>query len=239
MAFPVKEVEHTNRGSFWSSVGEALRGSQQDFTEGRLGRAILLLAIPMVLEMAMESLFGIADVFWVARLGSNAVAAVGLTESMLTIVFAVALGISMATTAMVARRIGEKDPRGAAVAAVQAIFLGTLVSLLIGAGGIWGARHLLELMGGSSGIVTGGYGYTAWILGGSFTVVEIFLINAIFRGAGDAAIAMRVLWFSNLLNIVLDPLLIFGWGPFPGAGAHRSGGGHRHRAGSGCCLPSL
>ena len=218
MAVPTPGVEQASERSYWASVRESLRGSTQDFTEGRLSRAILLLAIPMFLEMAMESLFSIVDIFWVARLGPDAVAAVGLTESLLTIVFAVAMGISMATTAMVARRIGEKDPRGAAMAAVQAIFAGTAISALVGWAGILYARPLLHLMGASTGVLEAGHGYTTWILGGSFTVMQIFLINAIFRGAGDAAIAMRVLWFSNLVNIILDPCLIFGWGPFPEMG---------------------
>jgi putative MATE family efflux protein len=203
---------------FWTSVREAVGGTQQDFTEGSLGRAITLLAIPMVLEMSMESLFGIVDVFFVGKLGADAVATVGLTESLLTLVFAIAMGLSMATTAMVARRIGEKDPEDAAVAAVQSIAVGVTAAVAIGIGGVLSARWLLGAMGASNAIVETGFGYTSVILGGSITVVLLFLINAIFRGAGDAVIAMRVLWFSNLINIVLDPCLIFGWGPFPQMG---------------------
>jgi putative MATE family efflux protein len=203
---------------FWAEVRESIRGSQQDFTDGSLGRAITLLAIPMVLEMSMESLFGIVDVFWVARLGPNAVATVTLSESLLTVVFAVALGLSMSTTAMVARRIGEKNPEAAAVAAVQAIALGIGVSIGVGViGGVW-ARPLLRLMGAAPAVVESGWGYTAVLLGGSVTIFLLFLINAVFRGAGDAAIAMRALWLANLVNIVLDPCLIFGWGPFPEMG---------------------
>jgi putative MATE family efflux protein len=204
--------------TLWASIREALRGSHQDFTKGSLNRAILLLAIPMVLEMVLESLFAVVDVFWVARIGANAVATVGLTESLLTLVFAVAMGISMSTTAMVARRIGEKDPEGAAVAAVQAIALGIMVSLLIGIPCFLYAPHLLKLMGASPEIVASGAGYARIALGGSGVVLLLFLNNAIFRGAGDAAIAMRLLWVSNIINLVLDPCLIFGLGPFPKLG---------------------
>jgi putative MATE family efflux protein len=197
---------------------DALRGSEQDYTEVSISRAVLLLAIPMVLEMFMESLFAIVDVFWVTRLGSNAVATVGLTESLLALVFSVAMGVSLSTTAMVARRIGEKDPRGAAVAAVQAILLGLVLALAMGLPGAWFAADLLRLMGGAPDLVASGRHYAAVALGGNVVVMLLFLNNAIFRGAGDAAIAMRVLWGANLLNIVLGPLFIFGVGPFPALG---------------------
>jgi putative MATE family efflux protein len=204
--------------SLWSSIREALRGSHQDFTTGSLNRAILLLAIPMVLEMVLESLFAVVDVFWVGRLGADAVATVGLTESLLSLVFAVGLGLSLSTTAMVARRIGEKDPEGAAVAGVQAIVLGLGVSLAIGLPCVFLAPRLLQLMGASPQVVTVGSGYARIALGGSGAILMLFLNNAIFRGAGDAAIAMRLLWVSNIINLVLDPCLIFGWGPFPKLG---------------------
>ena len=204
--------------SLWSSLVEAVRGSHQDYTAGSLNRAILLLAVPMVLEMVLESLFAVVDVFWVGRLGANAVATVGLTESMLSLVFAVGMGLSLSTTAMVARRIGEKDPEGAADAAVQAIALGFVVSLAIGLPCFLFAPNLLRLMGASSEIVAVGSGYTRICLGGSCAVLLLFLNNAIFRGAGDAAIAMRLLWVSNIINLILDPCLVFGWGPFPRLG---------------------
>jgi len=204
--------------SLWKSLVEALRGSHQDYTAGSLNRAIFLLAVPMVLEMVLESLFAVVDVFWVGRLGPNAVATVGLTESMLALVFSVGMGLSLSTTAMVARRIGEKDHEGAADAAVQAITLGLIVSVAIGVPCFILAPHLLRLMGASAAIVAVGSGYTRICLGGSCAVLLLFLNNAIFRGAGDAAIAMRLLWVSNIINLILDPCLIFGWGPFPRLG---------------------
>jgi putative MATE family efflux protein len=199
---------------FWSSVREALKGSHQDFTTGNLDRTIFLLAIPMVLEMVLESLFAVTDVFWVGRLGANAVATVGITESLLALVFAIGLGVSLSTTAMVARRIGEKDPEDAAVAGVQAVVLGLLISLAIGLpAGIY-APELLRVMGASPEIVASGSGYARVALGGCGAIIMLFLNNAIFRGAGDASIAMRLLWVSNIINLVLDPCLIFGLGPF-------------------------
>jgi len=205
--------------SLWSEIIEALRGSHQDYTSGNLNRAILLLAIPMVMEMVLESLFAVVDVFWVAHVGSDAVATVGLTESLLMLVFAVGMGLSLSTTAMVARRIGEKDPEDAAVAAVQAIFLGLTVSFVIGVPCFTYAPELLRLMGASPEIIATGSWYARIALGGgSGAVVLLFLNNAIFRGAGDAAIAMRLLWVSNIINLVLDPIFIFGLGPIPRLG---------------------
>ena len=204
--------------NLWESLWEAIRGSHQDYTTGSLNRAILLLAVPMVLEMVLESLFAVVDVFWVGRLGANAVATVGLTESLLSLIFAVGIGLSLSTTAMVSRRIGEKDPEGAAVAGVQAIVLGLITSVVIGIPCFIYAPDLLRLMGASNDIVVMGSSYARIALGGSGAILMIFLNNAIFRGAGDAAIAMRLLWVSNIINLVLDPCLIFGWGPFPRMG---------------------
>ena len=196
---------------------EALFGSHRDFTKGNLNSAIILLSIPMILEMAMESLFGVVDVFFVSRLGANAVSTVGFTESLLTLIFGVAIGMSMATTAFVARRIGEKDPEGASDAAVQSIVLGLIFSVVFGAVGIVSARWLLGVMGASPEVMANAR-YTRTMLGGSLMIFMLFLINAIFRGAGDASLAMRTLWLANAINIVLDPCLINGWGPFPRLG---------------------
>ena len=202
----------------WQSIREAIRGSHQDFTTGSLNHAIVLLAIPMVLEMVLESLFAVVDVFWVGRLGADAVATVGLTESLLSLVFAVGFGLGLSTTAMVARRIGEKDAPGAAIAGVQAIVIGLVTSFAVGLPCWFYAPRLLELMGASPGIVATGSGYARLALGGCGIVLMLFLNNAIFRGAGDAAVAMRLLWVSNIINLILDPCLIFGWGPFPKLG---------------------
>jgi len=199
-------------------VREAVVGSKQDFTEGPIGPAIFLLAVPMVLEMMMESLFGVVNVFWVAHLGKEATATVGITESLLTMVFAVAMGLSMATTATVARRIGEKDHQGASVAAVQSIILGVVTSIPVGIIAIAFTPEMFRLMGASDGVIGNGTGYARVILGGNIVIMQLFLINAVFRGAGDASIAMRVLWIANVINLVLDPCLIFGLGPFPRLG---------------------
>ena len=211
-------VPNIPQSTLWSSIREAIRGSHQDYTTGNLNRAILLLAIPMVLEMVLESLFAVVDVFFVGRLGADAVATVGLTESLLSLIFAVAIGLSMSITAMVARRIGEKDPEDASIAGVQAVILGLTVSLAVGIPSFIFAPRLLQLMGASADIVATGSGYARIALGGSGAILMLFLNNAIFRGAGDAAIAMRLLWISNIINLVLDPCLIFGLGPLPRLG---------------------
>jgi putative MATE family efflux protein len=204
--------------SLWTTVREALAGSHHgEYTEGPLGRAILLLAIPMVLELVLESVFAVVDVFFVSRLGADAIATVGLSESMLTIVYAVAIGLSMGATAVVARRIGERDHDGAAVAAVQAIAIGFLFAIPFGLAGFWFSRPLLGLMGATPDVLAHS-SYTAVVLGCNGIVLQLFLINAVFRGAGDASIAMRVLWIANAINIVLDPCFIFGLGPFPRLG---------------------
>src|SRR5579872_2153664 len=182
-------VTNEPQPNLWASISEAVRGSHQDFTKGSLNRAILLLAIPMVLEMVLESLFAVVDVFWVGRISADAVATVGLTESMLLLVFAIGMGLSLSTTAMVARRIGEGDPQDAAVAGMQAIFLGLIISAVIGVPCLIYAPNLLRLMGATPDIVAVGSGYARIALGGSGVVLMLFLNNAIFRGAGDAAIA--------------------------------------------------
>ena len=197
---------------------EALRGSHQDYTTGSIRRAIFLLAVPMVIEMLMEALFAIVDIFWVARLGADAVATVGLTESLMTLVYSVAMGLGLSATAMVARRVGEKDRDGAAVSGVQAIALGVLAGVVMGAPCLFLAPRLLRLMGATPEILAVGAGYARIAMGGCVVVLLLFLNNAVFRGAGDAAIAMRVLWLSNSINLVLDPCLIFGLGPFPKLG---------------------
>ena len=208
-------AEETSLGT---AIREAIRGSRRDYTEGSIGRSILLLSIPMVLEMLMESVFAVVDVFFVARLGAEAVATVGLTESLLTLIYTVAVGLSIGATAMVARRIGERDPEGAARTAVQVMALGLIVALMLGVAGFMLAPRLLMLMGASPKVIASGANYTRVMLGGNVVVMMLFLINAVFRGAGDAAIAMRVLWLANLINILLGPCLIFGLGPFPELG---------------------
>ena len=204
--------------SLWSTVKEAVRGSHQDFTEGPIGRAVVLLAVPMVLEMLMESVFAVVDIFFVGRLGASAVATVGLTESLMVTVYALAIGLSIGAAATVARRIGEKDPERAALTAVQAIILGIGMAAIIGAIGVLFGPQLLRLMGATDDVLNIGSTFPRVMVGGSGTVLLLFLINAVFRGAGDAAIAMRVLWFANIINMTLGPCLIFGLGPFPEMG---------------------
>jgi len=202
----------------WSTVKEAIRGSHQDYTEAPIGRAVVLLAIPMVLEMLMESVFVVADVFFVGRLGPDAVATVGITESLMTIMYALAIGLSIGAAATVSRRTGEKDREAAARCAVQSVLMGLAVAALIGTTGALFGPDLLGLMGASDEVIRTGSTFARVMLGGSGTVLLLFLINSVFRGAGDAAIAMRVLWFANAVNIVLGPCLIFGLGPFPELG---------------------
>jgi putative MATE family efflux protein len=203
---------------FWATIREAIRGSQLDFTQVAVGRAVVLLAIPMVLEMLMESLFAVVDIFWVSRLGSDAVAAVGLTESMLAIIYAVAMGLSAAATALVARRMGEHNRDEAATTAVQAIAVGIAISLVVAFAGSALSPVLLSAMGASERTLREGSRYTAVMFGGNLTIVLLYVVNAVFRGAGDAAQAMRTLWLANLLNIALGPCFIFGIGPFPELG---------------------
>ena len=195
------------------SFFSAIRGKETEFTSGSIRKAIFMLSIPMMLEMMMESIFAVVDILYVSRVSVNAVATIGLTESVITLVYALAIGLSMAATAVVARRVGEKDLPAAREAAVQAILLGVAISVIIGIVGLLFSREILSLMGGSPDLVEDGHGYTRWLIGGNITIVLLFLINAIFRGAGDASVAMWSLVFSNALNIILDPIFIFGWGP--------------------------
>lgn len=196
---------------FWIAIS----GKETAFTSGSIRKAIFMLSIPMILEMLMESIFALVDIAYVSKVSVNAVATIGLTESVITLVYALAIGLSMAATAVVARRIGEKDVDGARIAAVQAISLGVVISVLIGIIGIIYAKDILALMGGEPDLIAEGYGYTQFLIGGNITVVLLFLINAIFRGAGNASIAMWALVLSNGLNIILDPMFIFGFGPIP------------------------
>lgn len=204
--------------SLWTDLRAAVRGTSADYTRIPLRRAVLLLAVPMVLELVLESTFAVVDIFFVAQLGPSAVATVGLTEAYLFLLYAVAIGLAMGVTAIVARRIGEQRGEEAAISAIQAIALAILLSMPFAAAGIVWSKDLLQLMGGDAWVVEHGYRYMQWALGGNAVILLLFVINAVFRGAGDAAAAMRVLWVANALNIALDPLLIFGLGPIPAMG---------------------
>lgn len=204
--------------SLWTNIKEAIAGSDRDFTSDSIGKALLILSIPMVLEMIMESIFAVVDIFFVSKLGADAVATVGITESSMTIVYALGMGLSTATTALVARRVGEKKTGKAGVVAFQAIVSGLIVSILISIPGVIYAKEFLLLMGASEEMAEAGYLYPAVMFGGNAVIMLLFIINAVFRSSGDAAVSMRVLLFANLINIVLDPLLIFGYGPFPELG---------------------
>ncbi|MBL6446236.1 MATE family efflux transporter [Fulvivirga sp. 29W222] len=201
-----------------TTIGTAVAGSEKNFTNGSINRAIFMLSVPMIIEMVMESLFAVIDIYFVGKVSVNAIATVALTESVIMIVYALSIGFSMAATAMVARRVGENKAEQANNVAVQAIFITILTSLIFSAAGMFFAKDILTLMGGEKDLVEEGYGYTMIMLAGNATIMLLFLINAIFRGAGDASIAMRVLIVSNCLNIILDPILIFGFGPIPAFG---------------------
>lgn len=193
----------------------ALTGKDSDFITGSIRKAIFMLSIPMVLEMLMESIFALVDIAFVSRVSVNAVATIGLTESVITLIYAIAIGLSMAATAVVARRVGEKNLQGARESAVQVILLGITVAIITGIIGAIYSKEILGLMGGSIELIQEGHGYTRLMIGGNITILLLFLINAIFRGAGDASVAMWILVLSNGLNIILDPIFIFGWGPIP------------------------
>ncbi|HXU64589.1 MAG TPA: MATE family efflux transporter [Polyangia bacterium] len=214
----MKAAEAPRAERLWPLVREALAGSRRDLTAMPLSRAIFVLAVPMVLEMVMESVFAIADIFWVSKLGADAVAAVGLIESLLTVVYAIALGLAMGVGAVVSRRMGEKDPDAAARAAVQAVLLGVVLSAAMGVAGVLFGPRLLVLMGASPSVVAVGARASQVLLGASAMPTLLFLINAAFRGAGDATISMRTLWLANAINIGLGPLFVFGLGPFPRLG---------------------
>ncbi len=214
----VHQVSQSSARSIWEELKNAIRGTEADYTQISIGKAVFLLAVPMILELLMESTFAVVDIYFVGTLGASAVATVGLTETYLFLLYSIGIGLSMAVTAIVARRIGEKDKEQAGISAVQAIFLAVLVSVPFAFAGIFFAKDLLGLMGADAWTLEQGYRYTQWMLGGNAVIMLLFVINSIFRGAGDAAIAMRVLWLANGVNIILDPVLIFGLGPFPELG---------------------
>lgn len=207
-----------NLRSWWNDLREAIGGNERDYTSIRLSKAIFLLSVPMILEMIMESTFAVFDIYFVSQLGADAVATVGITESLMTIVYAIGFGLSIATTALVSRRIGEKKKEAASVAAIQAIITGFFISIIITIPGVFFSKELLALMGATEEMIETGYTYPMIMLSGNGIVMLLFIINAVFRSAGDAAMSMRVLFIANLLNIILDPCLIFGWGPFPELG---------------------
>lgn len=210
--------DNRNMKSLWQELKNAIRGSDADYTEIKIGKAIFLLAVPMILELIMESTFAVVDIYFVGTLGASAVATVGLTETYLFLLYSIAMGLATGVTAIVARRIGEKDKEKASISAIQAIFIALVASIPFMIAGIFFAKELLVLMGGDKWTIDHGYKYTQWMLGGNVVIILLFVINAIFRGAGDAAIAMRVLWIGNGINMILDPILIYGLGPFPELG---------------------
>jgi putative MATE family efflux protein len=214
-------VDHralNGKTSVWQDLKNAIQGTEADYTQIGMKKAIFLLAVPMILELVMESTFAVVDIYFVGKLGASAVATVGLTETYLFLLYSIGMGLAMAVTAIIARRIGEKNKEDAGISAIQSIFLALLASLPFAFAGIFYAKELLALMGADQWSIENGYRYTQWMLGGNVVIMLLFIINAVFRGAGDPAIAMRILFIANGINIVLDPLLIFGWGPLPSLG---------------------
>jgi len=217
ISFENRIAEPSGR-SLWRELKSAIRGTEADYTQISIGKAVFLLAVPMILELIMESTFAVVDIYFVGTLGASAVATVGLTEAYMVLLYSIASGLSMGVTAIVARRIGEKDREGAGATAFQAIVIAVLASIPFAVAGIFFARDLLALMGADAWTLDHGFRYMQWMMGGNVVIMLLFVINSIFRGAGDAAIAMRVLWLANGVNIVLDPVLIYGLGPFPELG---------------------
>ena len=215
------EISGKNRSAWVRATAffrEALSDNETDFTTGSINRALGLLAIPMMLEMAMEAVFAVVDIAFVSRLGTNAIAAVGLTEALITVLYAIAIGLGMGVTAMISRRIGARDPIAAAYVMGQAIWVGAALSVVIGAVGVVYAADLLRMMGADESVIAEGKGFTAMLIGGNASILYLFLLNAGFRGAGDAPVALRSLTLANGMNIILDPCLIFGFGPIPALG---------------------
>lgn len=214
-SYPAAEDRNS---TIWRLLGQAIRGVEVDYTAIPLSKAIFLLAVPMILELVLESVFAIVDIYFVGKLGPSAVAAVGITETYLFLLYSVAMGLGVAVTAVVARRVGEKDSHLAGLSAWQSILIACLASIPFALAGLFFSQDLMRIMGGDEWVVSEGYRYAAWMLGGNVVIMLLFVINAVFRGAGDAVLSMHVLWIANGLNIVLDPILIFGWGPIPAFG---------------------
>lgn len=207
------EQQHSpGRQSFWQTIKESLNGKEQDYTQGSIRKAVFLLAIPMILELSFESVFAVVDMFFVGKLGENAIATVGLTESVITIVYSLAIGLSTAATAIVARRIGEKDPQAASKAGAQALLLALIVTLLMSIAGVIFAGDILRIMGANETVIEHGTIFSQIMLGGSFSVMLLFMLNGIFRGAGNAAIAMKSLALASIINIILCPIMIHFFG---------------------------